>query len=57
MGNGRLGDLSLLGLECKLMDSISTDEVIDYFEAMKCRKLVFHQFFSNVTCTFKTAII
>ena len=44
MGSGLVGDVSLLGLESELMDSISAIifEVIDYFEAMKCRKLVLH---------------
>ena len=35
-------DLSKRVLEGELMDSISTNEVIDYFKAMKCRKLVLH---------------
>ena len=42
MGIERFGDLSILALESELMDSIPTNEVIDYFEAMKCRKLVLH---------------
>ena len=37
---GRLGDLSLLALESKLMDSIPKNEVIDYFEDIKSPKLV-----------------